>query len=473
MSILLDVPDALKPVAEHVMLFFRSLQSRLERLPTEPRPDYAAVEREPAEATRAIERSAHAVLLQVLDLDRPTVLVDRVPHARVGGYPATFYTAAGEVVIERTIYRRRGDRTARAVDPVSLRAGVVADGWLPWTARSMAFLLQQGTAREAHATAQELGRLPYSRVSFERVGHAVGVRWAADRAQHEQALIEAMTVPVEAKGIAVSLDRVSVPMAEDLARPQGHPRRGAPKRPQARVFRMAWCATVSLHDVDGEVLQSIRYGRMPDAAPDELCEALCDDVLALRAKRPELRVTLLCDGAHELWALMQRHLGDGTLGTRAHRLVDLWHLLEKLGRALRVRYSEAESSRRLHRWRLRLLPYRHEVHRIRAEIARWSLEHRRVGEEFPVHDALTFLANHAARMDYATARRKGRPVGSGPVEATCKSLFEVRMKRPGARWRSDSGERIVHLRALALSDRWGPAMDLTLATLRQHVARAA
>jgi len=200
---------------------------------------------------------------------------------------------------------------------------------------------------------------------------------------------------------------------------------------------------------------------------------VCDDVLALRAKRPELRVTLLCDGAHELWALMERHLGDGTLGTRAHRLVDMWHLLEKLGRALRVRYSEAESSRRLHRWRLRLLQYRHEVHRIRAEIARWSLEHRRVGEEFPVHDALTFLANHAARMDYATARREGRPVGSGPVEATCKSLFEVRMKRPGARWRRHSGERIVHLRALALSDRWGPAMDLTLAGLRQHVARAA
>jgi hypothetical protein len=473
MPILLDVPDALKPVAEPVLLFLRSLESRLARLPNEARTDYTAIERELAEATRAIERSAHAVLLQQLDLDAPTVLVEGVPHTRVGRHPATYYTAAGEVVVERTIYRKRGDRAARTVDPVSLRAGVVADGWLPWTARSMAFLLQQGTAREAHATAQELARLPYARASFERVGHALGTHWADDRAEHEQALIEAMEVPAEATGVSVSLDRVSVAIAVDLPRPQGRPRLDAPKRPQARMFRMAWCATVSLHDAQSEVLRSLRYGRMPDASPDELCEALCDDVLALRKKRPDLRVTLLCDGAHELWALMERHLGDGTLGTRAHPLVDLWHLLEKLGRALRVRYGEAESSRRLHGWRMRLLQYRHEAARIRAEIAGWGLEHRRVGEEFPVHEALTFLANHAARMDYATARREGRPVGSGPVEATCKSLFEVRMKRPGARWRMDSGERIVHLRALALSDRWAPAMDLTLGRLRQQVEAAA
>ena len=473
MPILLEVPDALKPVADQVQLFVRSLQSRLDRLPSAPPSDYAAVERELADATRAIERSAHAVLLQSLDLDAPAVLVDGVPHSRVGRYPATFYTAAGEVVVERTIYRKRGVREARTVDPVSLRAGVVADGWLPWTARSMAFLLQQGTAREAHATAQELARLPYARASFERIGHAVGAQWATHRAEDEQTLIEAMEVPANATGIAVSLDRVSVATSVDLPRPQGRPRRGAPERPQARVFRMAWCATVSLHDAQGEVVRSLRYGRMPDTSPDELCEALCDDVLALRAKRPDLRVTFLCDGAHDLWALLEQHLSEDTLKTRVHRVVDLWHLLEKLGRALRVRYGEKESSQHLHRWRMRLLQYRHEVPRIRTEIERWGLEHRRVGEEFPVHEALTFLTNHAARMDYATARREGRPVGSGPVEATCKSLFEVRMKRPGARWKMESGERIIHLRALALSDRWGPAMDLTLARLHHKVAEVA
>jgi hypothetical protein len=43
---------------------------------------------------------------------------------------------------------------------VSVRAGVVADGWLPHTARAMGHLIAQGTSREAEATRRELARLP-------------------------------------------------------------------------------------------------------------------------------------------------------------------------------------------------------------------------------------------------------------------------------------------------------------------------
>ena len=119
---------------------------------------------------------------------------------------------------------------------MSLRAGVVDDGWLPRTARAMAHAVQQGPSREAAASAREFGRLPYSRVSFERVAHLVGALAVADHQDIEDALIDAVEVPQEACSISVSLDRVSVPMEEPRRRPAGRPKKGAPKKPVERNF---------------------------------------------------------------------------------------------------------------------------------------------------------------------------------------------------------------------------------------------
>lgn len=471
MQIVLDLPSQFKPLLDEVALFVRVLAAKVEEIRAQPCTDYASVEREVAARTAAIERRAHAALLGALDIDAEAIRVGGELHRRVGRYPATYYTAAGPVVIERSTYRPGAPRNAPTVDPISLRAGVVGAGWLPDTARAMAFLLQQGTAREAHATARELARLPYTAASFDRVAHAVGAQAVARQEVVEQALIEATELPPEARSVSVSLDRVSVPIEEPRARPRGRPAEGAPKRPVTRAWRMAYCATVSLHDAEGETLRTLRYGRMPATGAATLCEGLCDDVLALLKKRPDLRVVGLCDGAQELWSLLDEHLRVPPITARWVCLVDLWHLLEKLGHAARAVHGEAESDATVERWRLRLLNRRGAWREVEAEIAGWDQREGPSSGERPVHEALTFLANQGAagRLEYAAARRAGLPVGSGNVEATCKSLFSLRFKRPGARWKHETGEHIVTLRAWALSDRWEDAITLTLEPLRKKV----
>ena len=83
------------------------------------------------------------------------------------------------------------------------------------------------------------------------------------------------------------------------------------------------------------------------------------------------------------------------------------------------------------------------------------------------------MTNHAGRMNYVDARAAGLAIGSGNVEASCKSLVQLRMCRSGARWKPDGAQAMLSLRALALSDRWERALDLTLEPLRHDVRAAA
>jgi hypothetical protein len=316
--------------------------------------------------------------------------------------------------------------------------------------------------------------LPYARSSFERVAHLVGALAVADHRDIEDALIDAYEVPEEARSVSVSLDRVSVPMEEPRPRPVGRPRKGAPKKPVERNFRMAYCGTVTVHDENGEALHTIRYGSMPKGDVTGLRDRLVADVATLVSKRPSLKTELLCDGAPEMWNLLDEGFTHEKFSDGIHRLVDLYHLTEKLGAAARALDGPTAPGARLRRWKLALLNRERAASEIHEELVASGMDEG-PGDAHPVHAAITYLKSHsddADRMNYAHARRLGLPLGSGNVEATCKSLFEMRLKRCGARWKEETGQHIVQLRALALSDRWGHAVELALRPLRRPVRAA-
>ncbi len=470
-KVTLEVPEA---VAE----LLKAMESKLQQ-EAQAAEEFAAVDPEGAlktidAATDALSLESKRRLLQSYDTECERVRIDGRRHTRVGRYEASYQTLQGPVAVTRSLYREVGVRNGPTLDVVSARAGCVADGWLPEAAGAMGHLLACGTSREAEGTARALGRLPYSRSSFERVGHATANLYGAARAQVEPAMAETLAAPAGTASVSVSLDRVAVPMEEPRARPVGRPKRGAPQRPVQVVWRMAYVGCLTFHDKKGEALGSIRYGRMPQSGSEALARRLAEDVQAILLRVTGLSLVVLTDGAPELHALLDTALATYAPAAReVVRLVDFWHLIEKLAGAALVLVGAERSQRLIERWTLALLNRSGAVWQIATELNVSDKRGVRVGDRTPVHEAITYLENHGERMAYDEARAVGLPIGSGNVEATCKSLVALRMKRPGARWREASGQRVLDLRALVLSNRWNTAMELTLAPLRRSVQAAA
>lgn len=470
-DIVLTIPACLKTLAKPIEELLVAAKEQVSKCGRDGQAvDYGQVERSFAELSAAIETAAHECTLQSMATDAKAIEVQGHTYTRVAEGDGTYRTMTGPVRFSRGLFRKVGERNGKVVDVIALRTGAVGNGWLPHAASAMAHYHQLGTSREAEQAAKQVGRLPYSRASFERVPHLVGELWLEHHADIEDSLIKSFVIPNEAASISISLDRASVPMEETVPRRPSRRGKKSPKRSVIRVFHMCYCATVTIHDKKGRALHTIRRGQMPNCDPQDLCDMLANDVLQLREEKPDLPITLLADGAPEMWNLLESNFPECVFG-QVRLCIDFWHVIEKIAAAAKVLCGDDSARARTTTWRWRRLLRRNKnaATMILAELEASECQELMVNGERPVHDAITYLQNHGHRMNYAEAIREGLPIGSGNVEATCKTLVGIRMKRCGSRWHNDTGNHVMHLRALALSDRWGDAMAKLAATQRTAV----
>jgi len=191
----------------------------------------------------------------------------------------------------------------------------------------------------------------------------------------------------------------------------------------------------------------------------------------IRRRAGPLPVVLLADGAPELWSLFSQHLNAKTLGVAPFRLVDAWHALEYIAAAARLLEAHQKVwPGAFRRWKAWLMLEQDGARRVLTALEKAGMQNARdESGRRPVGDAIRYMQTRLSQMNYAEARQLGFPIGSGAVEATCKSLVSLRMKRPGSRWKHKSGNEILQLRALQLSDRWEAAMPRILSALRKPV----
>ena len=86
----------------------------------------------------------------------------------------------------------------------------------------------------------------------------------------------------------------------------------------------------------------VRYGRMPHEDGEQLAEALASDALALVQRCRRLKVVTLGDGAEQIQSLRAKQVDEASFRRTITRLVDFWHVLEKLA-ALAVMVPGADA----------------------------------------------------------------------------------------------------------------------------------
>src|SRR3989454_7630891 len=69
----------------------------------------------------------------------------------------------------------------------------------------------------------------------------------------------------------------------------------------------------------------------------------------------------------------------------------------------------------------------------------------------PMDQCATYLANHAAYLNYPCSLAKGYPIATGVIEGACRHLVKDRMDITGARWGLDGAEAVIRLRAIRSS----------------------
>ena len=315
-------------------------------------------------------------------------------------------------------------------------------GYTPALARILCLEgADEASYQKAELHLAQTGGLAVSARQIQRVVQRVGQdaqAWQAREVQPEQC------DPCDAAVFYASGDGSGAPMRKaELA---GRPGKQADGQAKTRQVYLGCVFTQHRLDDQGQPVrdwESTTYVSSL-AAIDEFGPLLRREALR-RGLGTARKVVLLIDGAEGLANMGRLCFKD------AVQIVDFFHALEHAGQALVAllgskEHPEYESRR--HAWAQRLLA--DEVETLIAEARHEALE---LGRAAAVETELGYFVRNVARMQYGTFRQQGFFIGSGVIEAGCKTVIGTRCKQSGMFWSVTGAENILALRCIHASRR--------------------
>jgi hypothetical protein len=159
------------------------------------------------------------------------------------------------------------------------------------------------------------------------------------------------------------------------------------------------------------------------------------------------RVVILVDGAEWIRQLAELHFPGAT------QIVDLYHAKQHVSDLCKLLFPDNERQTLRQRLRWWTLLEAGQTGKIVAQTQR-HLPREPIAKK-KVAGELNYLRRNQERMQYADFRRQGLFVGSGVIEAGCKTVIGQRLKQSGMEWSWRGANAIISLRCMIKSGRLG------------------
>jgi hypothetical protein len=404
----------------------------------------------------AMREALHAAGARLLEKVLAADAGYRGPHVDCGGghqasfvpyRTKTFATVLGSLQLCRAWYycRECGRGLAPRDDELGLTGGSMSPGLSAMVDRVAA----EGPFAAGSELLAHLAGVSVGAKRVERASEANSQVLAHVLAAEVAALAEGDASVVGPTGEApeklyVALDGTGVPtVAADV---QGRAAKNADGVARTREAKLAVTFTQTKLDDDGHPVRdpgSSSY--LATFEPAESFGRYAELAARRRGSDHAASVVILGDGAEWIWNLAERHFPGAT------HIVDLYHARQHLHAVNRtVAGAVADlgpgwSDRRVDQL---------DAGDIDALLAAFAELELTEVERAAVDKQLGYFRTNKTRMAYGTFRQAGLFVGSGVVEAGCKTIIAQRLKQSGMRWTTNGATGIFTLRCEQASGTW-------------------
>jgi hypothetical protein len=346
-------------------------------------------------------------------------------------------TVVGKIHLKRAYYYDKD--CGHGWCPKDKELGVEEGLFSPGVQRMMGRVGSSRPYAQAEEDLRELAGLDVNAKAIERVCRELGKE--AEGAIGELPWSGAK----EAETIYISMDGTGVPVVKSET--EGRKGKGLDGRAKTREAKLGCVFTQTGLDEDGHPKRdenSTTYiGRIESA--EEFGKSIYLEA-ERRGVHGSKTVCVIGDGAPWIWNIAQEYFWN------AVQIVDLYHAREHYWSCARVIFGD--KSRRLWRWTEKR---KEELDRgdVEAVIKALKRLHPKTDEARRACEAAVgYYKQNKERMRYNAFRSRGLFVGSGVIEAGCRSVIGQRLKQSGMHWSVKGANSIIALRCILMSHQW-------------------